>query len=148
MRPPWSAIVLCGIDAALLASALYGGINFIMDPTGKSMGIDFALPYIPYVEDFLIFGVWLVMVFSVFPAVLIYGLLTEKKWSLFGTMILGALEIVWIATQVVLFYSATGFTFLWALIGGFGVASLILAPLPSMRNFYLAQRPTSRKKTA
>ncbi len=112
------------------------------------MGIDFALPYIPHVEDFLIFGAWLVIVFSVLPAVLIYGPLTEKKWSLYDAMVPGTLEIVWIETRVVLFHPTRGFIFRRALAGGFGVASLILAPLPSMRNFYLAQRQASCKKTA
>lgn len=135
MRMPIRVLILSGIDAVLAGLALYGGINLLLDPSGASIGLDPALAYIPYVADFMPFALWLVVVFAAFPAVLVYGLVTDRKWALIGSFALGALELVWIITQVVLLYPM-GFTFWWPLIAGMGVVSLYLVITPTMRTFY------------
>ncbi len=135
MKMPLSVFALVGLNLVLAGLALYGGIQLLLDPSGSSIGLDPALSLIPYVSDFMLFALWLIVVFAAFPAVLSYGLLTDRKWAAYGSLTLGALELVWIGTQVVLLYSM-GFTWLWVLIGGFGVASLYLIMRRSMRVFY------------
>ncbi len=134
MRTPYSVFGLIGLNLVLAGLALYGGLMLLLDPSGTSLGLDSALPLIPYVQDFMPFSLWLIIVFAAFPAVLSYALLKDWKWAAIGSLTLGALEIVWIATQVVLLYEL-GFTYLWPLIAGFGVATIYLTIRHSVRNY-------------
>lgn len=135
MRMPISVMILAALELVLAGLAFFGGINLILDPTGASMGMDPALQYIPFVTDFMPFALWLVIVFGALPLVLVYGLFTDRKWGLIGSLALASLEVVWIVTQVVLLYPL-GFTFWWPLVAGMGVVSLYLILRPSVRSFF------------
>ena len=104
MRMPLSVLVLILADLILAGLALYGGINLMLDPSGTSMQIDHALVYIPFVSDFMLFGIWLVVAFAALPAIAAYLIYRESRWGLYGSLALAALEILWIATQVVVLY--------------------------------------------
>lgn len=134
MKIPLLVYVLVAIDALLVALALLGGIGLLLDPSGSSMGMQDALQYIPFVSDFMVFALWLVIVFGAFPAILIYGLLTDRKWSLYGSVALGALELVWISVQFVLLYSM-GLNLWQVVVVAMGVASLFIILTSGVRKF-------------
>lgn len=104
MRMPFSVLILIFLDLILAGLALYGGINLMLDPTGTTLAIDPALVYIPFVTDFMLFGIWLVVAFAALPIILSYLIYIDNKAGLYGSLALAALEIVWIATQIVLLY--------------------------------------------
>lgn len=134
MRLPISTMVIMALDAILAGLALYGGINLLLDATGSSLGMQSALDYIPFVSDFMPFALWLVIVFAAFPAVLIYGLYTDRKWALIGTVVLVGLEVLWIGTQIVLLHPM-GFSYWWIGILGIAAASLFFVLRPATVNF-------------
>ena len=142
MRMPLSALILIFLDLILAGLALYGGINLMLDPTGTSMQIDPAIVYIPFVTDFMLFAIWLVIAFAALPAILSYLIYADSKWGLYGSLALAALEIVWIVTQVALLYPL-GFSAWWPAMFSYGIvvtgiaaASLYLIFRGSVRTYF------------
>lgn len=143
-RIPVSVMILSGIQFILAGLAFFGGLSLILDPSGASMGMDPALQYIPFVTNFMPFALWLVIVFGALPLVLVYGLLTDRKWSLIGSFALGALVLIWIGTQIVLLYPM-GFTYWWPGVAAIGVASLYFVLRANVRDFYHWLAPRAEK---
>ncbi len=142
MKMPVSALILIILNVVLAALALYGGINLLLDTSGTNMQIDPAMVYIPFVSDFFWLAIWLVVAFAALPVILSFLIYTDRKIGVYGSFALAALEILWIGTQVYLFYSA-GFSFWWPVIMGYGLvvtgivaASLYLMFRASARNYF------------
>ena len=127
----------------LLAFVSIGGGKMLLnDPSGKSMGIQFIVPHLPFdLHDFLLVGIWLVAVFGVVPAILAAGLWFGKKWAWIGTLGLGAVVVAWILSEVGMFYSF-GFVFFYPLIGGIGALVIVIMALPSTRQYFRASGHT------
>lgn len=147
MKMPLLLFALVAIDLILSALAFIGGIYLLLDPTGSSLGMNDALQYIPFVTDFMVFALWLLLVFGAFPLVLVYGLLTDRKWALYGSLALGALELLWIAVQLVLLYTM-GINAWQVGILAMGVISLFLVLTPSARSFLLNRTATTGQAQA
>ncbi len=126
MRMPMSVLALIILDLILAGLALYGGINLMLDPTGTSMQIDHTLVLIPFVSDFMLFGIWLVVAFAALPAILAYLIYRESRWGVYGSLALAALEVLWIATQVVVFYSL-GLSSWWPVLFSYGLVIAAIA---------------------
>ncbi len=142
MRMPLSVLILIFLDLMLAGLALYGGINLMLDPTGTTLQIDPALVYIPFVTDFMLFAIWLVIAFAALPIILSYLMYVDNKAGLYGSLALAALEIAWIVTQVVLLYPL-GFSAWWPamfsyglVVAGIAAASLYLVFRGSVRNYF------------
>lgn len=135
---------------ALVLPALPTGILLLADPSGKGIGGETILPVIKgaigFINDFSLIGIWLMLVYGVFPLVLIVGLIRRVHGALYLTWILGATVVAWIGVELALFYGALGFTPMYPLIGGIGTAILLLASLPSVRHYILTTN--SRKQQA
>lgn len=142
MRMPISALILIALNLVLAGLALYGGINLLLDPTGTSMQIDPALVYIPFLTDFTWFAVWLIVAFAALPVAMAYLIYIDNKLGVYGSFALAALEVLWIGTQVYLFYPA-GFSFWWPVIFSYGIvvagvaaASVYLTFRTSVRSYF------------
>lgn len=59
--------------------AFPSGYLFASDPTGRSMGVGFAIPYLPVVHDFFLVGVFLIIAYGAVPLVITYGLFAAKR---------------------------------------------------------------------
>lgn len=150
MRMPLSVMILIALDIVLAGLALYGGINLMLDPTGTTMQVDPALVYIPFVTDFMLFGIWLVVAFAALPAILAYLIYTDRKWAVYGSFTLAALEILWIGTQIWLLYPL-GFSGWWPVVfsyalvvTGIVVASIYLIFKGSVRTYFHWYTPKAR----
>lgn len=126
------------IEIALALAAIPSGVILILDPTGRSLGMDFMLEYLPII-DFTPVGLWLFIVFGILPIVLAVGLWLTKFWSWFVSVVLGVIEIVWIAIQLTMFYMI-GVSPLQALVAGFGVATIFLLFMPASRHYVRIRR--------
>lgn len=142
MRMPISVLILIALDLVLAGLALFGGINLMLDPTGVTIQIDPTLDYIPFVADFMPFAIWLVVAFAALPIVLAYAIYRDYKWGVYGSLALSGLEIVWIATQIALFYPL-GLAGWWPVIfsyalvvAGIAVASVYLMLRKSVRSYF------------
>jgi len=145
MRRPFILWPLAFFLLFLALGGFYGGIALLIDPTGVLLGVADALPLLP-VSDFILPGIFLLVVMGLFPLLLTYALIARPNWpwiaSLFqwskyywawtATLVLVAILAVWLAVEGVLI----GFwpiTYITAVIGLF---ILLLALLPGVRKFY------------
>lgn len=90
--------------------AAAGGTGMLMDPTGKSMGMDAMLPYfqvLPFAElvfqDFVFSGIMLWLVNGVTQLITAYLLLRRRAIAANGAIICGVLLMAWICIQFYMF---------------------------------------------
>ncbi len=130
---------------ALVLLALPTGVLLISDPSGKVIGGDVILPVITgsltFIHDFTLIGAWLLAVYGLLPLALAFGLLRRDRLAWYITVLLGFTVIAWIGVEIALFYSL-GFTPMYPLIGGIGLAMTTLSLLPSVRSYYVRGGPS------
>lgn len=143
----------------LAFGGLYGGLSMLRDPSGASLGMDAVLPRIP-VPNYVVPGLFLVVVMGLMPLGLAYGLLARPNspwaaavarlsghhWAWTGALLLGIVLVLWLAVQAWLI----GFTWpIQFLTAGNGVAIVVLASLPAVRRRFVAagyeERRSSRR---
>lgn len=147
MRRPlmlWPLIFVLLILAT--GGGLYGGITMLMDPTGQLLGVAAALPLLP-VSNFILPGIFLVVVMGLFPLLLAYGLVVRPSWSWVdsyfnwskylwpwtATIALVVILYVWLAIEG--FFM--GFFAITTITAVIGLLILLFALLPSVRKFYI-----------
>ncbi len=123
------------VELVLAYISIGAGVELVHDPLGKTFGLQPLIPYMPFnLHNFVLVGVWLIVVYGMLPIILAAGLWFGKKWARLGSICLGAIVVTWILAEVFLFYSF-GFTFFYPLIGGIGLATIVLSYLPSTREY-------------
>lgn len=148
-RRPAGVIGLIVLGVLLVVLGLPSGLAMITDPSGEGVGLPpDALDDLP-VDDYLLVGIFLVVVYGILPMIIMYGLwsrpkwhwtnflnrLTGEHWSWTGTLVLGLVQVLWIAFQSV--YLGFGDVFQWIiLLNGLGMVGLSMIPSVKM---YLAE---------
>lgn len=128
-----------------LGGGFAGGITMLIDPSGELLGVADMLPLLP-VPNFILPGIFLLLVMGLFPLVLAITLVTRPNWPwldpLFqwsnhywawtGTLILVAILALWLIYEVWLIglFPITNITAV------LGLLILIFAMMPSVRNYY------------
>jgi hypothetical protein len=136
-----SFLLLLGIGG------IYGGIVFLIDPTGKLMGLppEF-LPRLP-VPDYTLPGFFLLTIMGIAPIILLYGMLARPRWnwtrplvhwsgrhwSWAGTLYLGIGLAFWLVLEGLLIGFSAPMQFVTAFIG---IAILLLVLTPPVRRYY------------
>ena len=80
MRRPlllWPLIILLLVLS--LGGGFYGGITMLIDPSGNLLQVADVLPLIP-VPNFILPGIFLLLVMGVFPLFLAFGLIARPNW--------------------------------------------------------------------
>ena len=130
----------------LAFGGLYGGVEMLRDPSGGSLGMDVVLPQLP-VTDFVLPGIFLLVVMGLAPIALAYGLVARPNWgwaaalsrwsrhhwAWTGTLALGLVLGVWLAVQGWMIGFVWPIQFVTA---GNGVAIVVLALLPRVRRSF------------
>jgi hypothetical protein len=149
MPTPAGARALVIVQFVMALIAIPSGIVLLADPSGSLMGGEFVLPHlkaaIPFLNDFTLIGIWLLVVFGLVPVVLALNLIRGNRWAWIATIVLGIVEVSWIAAELSMFYDL-GFTPMYPLIGGIGAATLVIALLPSLRRYYSEKRGLGFKR--
>jgi hypothetical protein len=140
----WALVVLLGL---LAAGGTEGGLSFVVDPTGASLGAKLSwLEHTP-VSDFLLPGLFLLVVYGVGGLVLMAGLIRRSSpgplhrvdqalghhWAWAGAIALGMLLVIWIAYELAVIPETTFLQPALIVIGLF-IAGLPL--LPSLRRWF------------
>ncbi len=130
----------------LAVGGLYGGIAMLVDPAGDMIGLAHILPELP-VSDFILPGLFLLIVMGLAPLVLFYGLLSRPAWNrvdnMFrwsghhwawtGTLLLGIVLAIWLIYQAFLIGFEWPIQYITAA-DGFLIILFLL--MPGMRTFY------------
>ncbi|MBX3064860.1 MAG: hypothetical protein KF726_17895 [Anaerolineae bacterium] len=125
----------------------YGGINFLSDPTGASIGMagDY-LAKLP-VPNYQLPGLFLLTVFGVLPLFLLYSLFARPKseflkpltrsfhehWAWVATLLLGLLVLGWMVVQVAYIGMSAPIQYVILILG---VLIVGLDLLPSLRRYF------------
>jgi hypothetical protein len=134
-RPPSIIITLAAL-VLLSITSVGGGAILLDDPSGRSMGIESIIQYVPFgLQDFHLVSIWLIVVFGILPPILAAGIWFRKKLAWNGAIGLGAVVMAWILAEVFLFYSL-GFVFFYPLIGGIGVIIVAALSLRSTKRYF------------
>ncbi len=147
MRSPFALwpLVFCLLFLAL--GGLYGGVAMLTDPTDGSLQLTETLPLLP-VSDFILPGIFLLVVMGLAPLLLIYGLLVRPEWkwakrlsrwsgyhwAWIGTLGLGMILAVWLVVEGLLIGFEWAIQYITA-VDGFLIILLVL--IPPVRKFYV-----------
>jgi hypothetical protein len=93
MHRPTEIYIVTAIELFFSVLAFPSGYLFVSDPTGGSMGVTFALSFLPIVKDFFLVGVFLIIAYGVIPLMITYGLWTAKPWAYMVGIALGAVAV-------------------------------------------------------
>ena len=100
--------ITLAVLAVLVGGGWFGGLSFLVDPSGAGMGMTTAeLPDWPLLEDFTVPGAALVVLFGLLPLVPIVLLLRRDPRGWPATSAVGAVLVLWMLGQLV----AIGMTF-------------------------------------
>ncbi|MFC1636470.1 hypothetical protein ACFL5Z_16695 [Planctomycetota bacterium] len=146
MRRPLTLWPLLFLLVFLGLGGLYGGIAMLIDPTGGLLQLTEALPLLP-VSDYILPGLFLLVVMGLAPLFLIYALLARPgwawaealsrwsghHWAWTGTLALGITLAVWLVVQGLLIGFEAAIQYITA-INGFLI--ILFALTPGIRRFY------------
>lgn len=134
----------------LIAGGWVGGLNFIFDPSGKSMQMQDSLPNL-LVPDYLLPGIFLLVMYGVLPVPLLVALWTRpgpradwqqtltrrfhEHWAWLLVLGLGLVLLGWLALEVVLLRSMAPIQWIMVI---FNFLFLAVIMLPSLRRYYRA----------
>ena len=137
-------LIICLLVLAV-GGGLSGGIAMLIDPSGEMLGVADMLPLLP-VPNFILPGIFLLIVMALFPLVLAISLITRPNWSwvdsLFewsnhywawsGTLILVAILALWLIYEgwLIGMFPITYVTVV------LGLLILLFALMPSVRKYY------------
>ena len=130
----------------LALGGLYGGIAMLIDPTGGSLQLTETLPLLP-VSNFVLPGIFLLVVMGLVPLLLIYGLLARPKWkwaekltrwsghhwAWTGTIGFGIILAIWLIVEGLLIGFEWAIQYITAIDG---VLIILLVLMPPVRKFY------------
>ncbi len=146
MQRPFALWLLVFCLLFLALGGLYGGIAMLVDPTGGSLQLTGTLPLLP-VSDYILPGVFLLVVMGMTPLLLAYGLLARPKWrwaerlfrwsghhwAWIGTLGLVVILAVWLIVEGLLI----GFEWVIQYITAVdGLLIMLLVFVPGVRKFY------------
>lgn len=150
INPPsrlFSLRLLLGCLAFLSASAAFGGIVLVINPTGSLIGMPVSLLRFSPFHDFLIPGLILGIVFGIGsfatilalrfrPAWLIGSALTRatgEHWTWSLALVIGLGQVIWIVTQMLMMRGVSVLHFLY---GGLGLLIVFLTLEPGLRRSF------------
>jgi hypothetical protein len=147
---PVAVIMLIALEVLLAFLGFASGITFLLDPSGKTHGMDTAVLETTPIGDFTLVGLFFVACYGILPILAIYGLWklprwrwtdaankwTGQNWAWTATAATGVILILWIAVEVMLIGSPNGFPrFLQAMMTLLGIVILALVILPRVRAY-------------
>ena len=107
-----------------------GGIPMLLDPSGASMGLPPGLLDSLPINNFILPGLFLIVVMGFIPFVFAYGLWKHERWAWLGTLGQGVLLVLWICFQFILWGEPIAIQYIYL---GWGIVLLVLGWLPGTR---------------
>jgi hypothetical protein len=128
------------------ASALFGGIALIFDPSGDAVQMPLALLERSFFSSYLVPGLILFFVLGLFPLLILYPLIAQPEWkwaAIFNiypdmywawtySLYTAIMLIIWITFQSMI----VGYHILQTVYALLGIAILIMTLTPTVKNHY------------
>jgi hypothetical protein len=145
---PLPVFLLYFLVASTGISALYGGLNLILDPSGEGMQLPLSLLKNSYFKDYLIPGIILFTFVGMFSVVALVGLIglvkwrlpnyinifKEQEWGWTFSLYLGIILTIWLEVQLMVI----GFhLLLQVIIAAVGILMIAIPLIPSVKNHFL-----------
>jgi len=146
MKKPFTLYVLIFLLVFLALGGIYGGLSMLFDPSGNSLQVAEILPLLP-ISDFILPGIFLLLVMGFAPLFLAYALLvrldwawanmlsrrSHHHWAWLGTIGLGAILVLWLVVEGFMIGFHWPIQYITAVNG---LLILIFALVPSIRAYY------------
>jgi hypothetical protein len=148
---PFSVYVLMVLLLFLGVSAIYGGYNLIVDPSGGQLHMPSSWIETTPFQNYLIPGLILFSVLGVFPLIVtallfftpdwsvMRGLehLTHEHWSWLASLTVGIALIIWITVQFLMFGARHPVQIgLELTLGTLGIVIIAVSLFPAVRRYY------------
>ena len=128
-------------------TAIAGGWGLVSNPSGSNLGFSVTMLENSPFTDFLIPGLFLLVVLGIGPAVIFYGLIKKPKfrlaeminiyknyhWSWTFSYYLGIVLVLWIDIQVYFLRETFILHFVYSVLG---VLIIVLTNLPATKKYY------------
>lgn len=139
-------IIIVSLLGLLALSGVSGGYAMILDTSGELLGLPAALiDKIPLLNNYLMPGLFILLVFGLVPMVVIYGLIgfnrnkqrhllkSNYHWSWWSARMVSLILMIWIVVQVIIigFQHSLQLTF-WVC----GVVLYSLLSMKGIKEFY------------
>ena len=156
---PVPVLLIITLEVILAILGFASGINFLLDPSGNTHGMDTSILVTTPISDFTPVGLFFVICYGILPILAVYGLWklprlrwtdtfnkwTRQNWAWTATVVIGVILIVWIAVEVALIGSPIGLPrFLQVTMALLGVVFIALAMLPHVRTYAKSQVVSSK----
>ncbi len=129
-RPGWIKL-LVGIGLFDALGGFAGGVPFLLDPSGRLLGVNVSMfPGLP-VADFLLVGLWLFAISGVGACLIAYLLWIRHPWSSPLAILQAAIWFAWIVYELVL-WGASSFIVPWIVPP---IVVFALLALPTVRGY-------------
>lgn len=93
----WALVVLLVMQGV---GGIGGGLYLVLDPDGGLIGLPLEwLEGSPF-PDYLIPGITLVTILGIFPIVVAVAILQQKRWGIYGSIVVGAGLIIWMVVEL------------------------------------------------
>lgn len=146
MKRPFAVWLLIIFLVFLALGGLYGGMAMLFDPSGGSLQMNDVLPLL-HVPNYILPGLFLLVVMGLAPLVMTYGLLAQPRWSRMdrwtdwsghhwswtGSLIIGVILIFWLGIQGMLIGFRWPIQYVTAVNG---LLIILFALIPKVRRFY------------
>ena len=131
-RRPITIILLIILLVFLGIGGFVGGIPMQMDPSGASMGLPAELLEGLPINNFILPGLFLIVVMGIIPIVIAVGVWRRSKWAWGATLAMGAVLVLWILFQIVLWGFPISIQIFYLMLG---LVILAMGLLPSTRGY-------------
>ena len=150
MKRPYTVWLLVFSLIFLALGGLYGGIAMLLDPSGGLLLMSDVLPLL-HVPNYILPGLFLLLVMGLAPLVMTYGLLARPRWSRIdqwmqwsghhwswtGSLTIGIVLVIWLCIQGLLIGFRWPIQYVTA---GNGLVIVLFAMIPKVQRFYSIQQ--------
>lgn len=130
---PVIIIILIGLLSILALGGIGGGLSMLADPSGDLLGIPLVLLENVNLRNYLLPGMFLLVVMGVLPLVTAVGLWRGQQTAWIATAGISIVLILWICFQIVLWGAPILIQVIYLLLG---VVILGLSFHPSVKSYF------------
>ena len=100
----------------LSLSGLFG-ISFLIDPSGELGQVPISLLDNLPIDNFILPGLYLLIVYGIGSAVIVYGLIRKLQWAPAAGLLLGLVLVGWVIGQIILWGKPAFLQYLYLVVG-------------------------------